>query len=239
MFFRSFFPRIGVFTRFQFDSQRRALELQLADKEVAQVTPVDVREMLGTVPVNHDNRRISPTLVRVTQLDAPTVMQGRIVLEHGFFEQIGQIAGIELAKRRCIGLVHRGHQFANAGTVFGRYEMLRREGDEGQAPLQGAAVMLTLLGIEAVTLVDRDDQRATTVDHVAKQGQVLVGQSITGIDDDDGDMCFLDGLERLDDTELLDRLLYLATPPNAGGIDQGIGLRVDRRRLRVPPRPAC
>ena len=100
--------------------------------------------------------------------------------------------------------------------------MLCGEGHKAQPTLQYTAVFITLIGIETITFIDRDNQRAATFDNVTQQRHILIGQSIPGIDNHDNHLRSFNGFQRLDDTELLDRLLHLATPANTGGIDQRI-----------------
>ena len=62
-------------------------------------------------------------------------------------------------------------------------------------------------------------------DH-AEEARILLRDRVVRIDDADHDVRRIDCLQRLDDAELLDRLLDARAAPHAGGIDQRVAAAV-------------
>ncbi len=99
----------------------------------------------------------------------------------------------------------RGEQLADTAAVPGRDEVQRREGGELQALLDLLADQIALLGGNVVPLVDGEHQGASLLDHRAEQACVLFGDAVVRVHHGDHHVRRLDGLQRLDDAEFLDR----------------------------------
>src|SRR5690606_21753745 len=81
-----------------------------------------------------------------------------------------------------------------------------------------------------VPFVDGDDQRPAALDDVTQQAGVLLADALVGIEHQQYHVRRLDGLEGLDDAELLYGLVDPAVPSHAGGVDQHVGLPVAAER---------
>src|SRR5574337_887654 len=71
---------VGILAAAEFDAYRCAVKVETLAKGVFQITPVIARHFIGLAAVDDNHRRVAPTLVRVTQLDAPAANQRRLVL---------------------------------------------------------------------------------------------------------------------------------------------------------------
>lgn len=58
----------------------------------------------------------------------------------------------------------------------------------------------------------------------------MIGDAVLGVDDENDDVGVLDGLQGLDDGELLDGLEHLALLAKAGRVDELVGRRCIRSR---------
>ena len=96
-----------------------------------------------------------------------------------------------------------------------------------------------MIRIEPVPFVQRNNQCPSLPEDMREQGGVLVGQTLPGVEHQDHDMGTFDGLQGLYRAELLHRLGDAPAPPDAGRIDQLIGLTIplDAHADRVPGRP--
>ena len=87
-------------------------------------------------------------------------------------------------------------------------------------------------------LLTRDDQRAAALGDHAEQRGILLGDRVVRIDDADHDVRRVDGLQRLDDAEFLDRFFDARAASHAGGIDERVATAValERHEHRVARR---
>ena len=69
-----------------------------------------------------------------------------------------------------------------------------------------------------------------TIEHITQQRQILVGQAVSRIDNQNYNVGFFNGLKSLDHAELLDCLLNLSTPAYPGGIDKRVGFAATLKR---------
>ena len=174
--------------------------------------------------MHHDQRRIGATLVSHAQLDATAVDHRRLVRLGGVLQQGGQTLGRPA-----------GHG-AFEGAVDGRVEVTHRSavqrGDEVQVSVVGKAQTTLDLGahlllgfaFQAIPLVDHQHQRAAAGQHEVQQVQVLLDQSLAGIEHHHGDVALLDRFQRLDDGELLHHFAHVLATTDPGGIDQQVRL---------------
>ena len=87
-------------------------------------------------------------------------------------------------------------------------------------------IIAAMIGVESVPLVQSDYQRPAFGQYVAQQRRVLVRQTLAGIEHQHDDMRPLDGLQRLDRAELLERFRNPGPAPHTGGVDQLVLLTV-------------
>ena len=80
------------------------------------------------------------------------------------------------------------------------------EVQEREPALQVVPDLLSLFRRQPIPFVGDDDQRPAPFQHQPEQADVLFGHTFPGVEHGDDDMGPLDGLQCLDDTELLDRL---------------------------------
>ena len=69
----------------------RSHELEVLPEALSQKADVGLGEVLRLVAVNDNSRRAVAPLVRIAQLDAPTLMQRRSVLLHRAFQHRGEL----------------------------------------------------------------------------------------------------------------------------------------------------
>ena len=194
--------------------------------------------MLGLVAVDHDHRRIAPTLMCITQADAPAANQRRRMGRHGTLQFARQFRRREVAARRPIRTFDGRQQIADGSPVQRRERDALGEVEERQAPLQLVTDVLARIRAQSVPLVDNDDERAAPLQDQAEQAHVLLGDTLVGIEHRDDDLGLIDGLQRLDDTELLDRFVHARPASDAGRVDQCVLAIVllERDRDAVPGR---
>ena len=103
---------------------------------------------------------------------------------------------------------------------------------ERQPRLDRPLHQLALISIHRVPFVHRQHHGAAGVEDEAGDVRVLVGHALLGVDQQQHHVGRFDGLQRLDDRKLLDRLEHLALAAQAGGVDQlellAIALKLDR-----------
>src|SRR3569833_3275088 len=104
--------------------------------------------------------------------------------------------------------------------------MKAREVVKGQAAIDLALHALTLLLREAVPLVDGDHHGAAALHHHAREAHVLVVHALGGVHHHDHHVRGVDRLQRLHDTEFLDRVFHARASAHAGGVDQYVTLTV-------------
>ena len=116
--------------------------------------------------------------------------------------------------------------------------MDRREVEERQPQIETGANLVALVRGNAVPLVDGDDQRAAALGDHAEQARILLRDGVVRVDDADHDVRRIDGLQRLDDAELLDRFLDARAAAHAGSIDQRVATAValERHEHRIARR---
>ncbi len=92
----------------------------------------------------------------------------------------------------------------------------------GRRRSSSSRIRLRSYGRQPVPFVGHDDQRAAAFEHQSEQADVLLGHAVVCIQHGDHDLRLLDGLQRLDDAEFLDRLVHARLAANAGRIDQQV-----------------
>ena len=83
----------GVLSGFKLNPDRCTLQRHHPPKSVLQVPPIGGGDALGLVTMNYNGRRVRPTHMGVTELDAPSPDQGGLVLLQGVFQHLGQNIG--------------------------------------------------------------------------------------------------------------------------------------------------
>ena len=98
---------------------------------------------------------------------------------------------------------------------------------------------VALLGGNVVPFIDREHQGPPLLDDRSQEARVLFADIVVRIHHDDDHMSGLDRLQRLDDAELLDRLLDARAAPQSGRVDQGVTLAVafERHQHRISGGP--
>ena len=97
------------------------------------------------------------------------------------------------------------------------------------------------IGIEAVPLVEGDDEGSSSVEQIAEQTSVLLGHPFPRVEHQDRDVCRLDGLQRFDGAHLLDRAGDPRSAPQPGGVDENEGPAptLERHEYAVAGRSGC
>src|SRR3569623_2304150 len=104
--------------------------------------------------------------------------------------------------------------------------MKARDGENGQAAIDLSLHALTLLLREAGPLVVGDHHGAAARHHHAREAHVLVVHALGGGHHHDHHVRGVDRLQRLHDTEFLDRVFHARASAHAGGGDQYVTLTV-------------
>ena len=108
---------VGVITGFEFQADRRTHQLQCFSKIITQITLVSLRQARRLITVNHNYRRILPTLMGITQLDSAPPNQGRLMFIDRLLEQPGQLGRADFADSSPVGCLYSIEQIANTTTV--------------------------------------------------------------------------------------------------------------------------
>ena len=75
--------------------------------------------------------------------------------------------------------------------------------------------------LDQVPLVHRNDQALLLLFDIPRDMQVLSGETILGVDDEDHDIGTFDGAHRAHNADPLNPLLHPSSPADSGGVDQG------------------
>ena len=94
------------------------------------------------------------------------------------------------------------------------------EVDEAETPRDRVAGRGPPLRIEAVPLVEGDDEGPARVEQVAEEPRVLLGDPLSRVEHQDRDVRRLDGLERLDGAQLLDHVGDARAAPEPRRVDE-------------------
>ena len=104
------------------------------------------------------------------------------------------------------------------------------EAQEIETQVEAVANGLTLVGRDAVPLVDAITSARPCSATRPMQARVLLGDGVVRVEHADHHVGAVDRLQRLDDGELLDRLADPGAAAHAGGVDQHVGLPVALER---------
>ena len=184
---------------------------------------IGLGQVLGLVAVNDDDRRIAPTLVGIAQLDAPPAHQRWLVIKHGLFQYPGEFGGGQVTVGRGIGAVHRAEQLTDPGAVQGGDKKELGEIEERQLEIDLPLQPVLLAGFHAVPLVDRHHQGTALLQHIARQGGVLLRDTaLPGVQHQHHHVGCVDSLQGFDDAEFFHCFTNPAATSHPGGIDEGI-----------------
>jgi hypothetical protein len=92
--------------------------------------------------------------------------------------------------------------------------------EEVEAQVHAVTDRVALRWVDAVPLVDGNDERTALLVDQAEQARVLLRDRVARIDDADHDVRHVDRLQRLDDAPLLEALIDFRPAANACRIDQ-------------------
>ena len=92
-----------------------------------------------------------------------------------------------------------------------------------ESSLQVILDPVPLLRLQTIPLIDNDQQGAATLQYMPRQGGVLFADTLLRIQDQQHHIGLFDGLQRLDDTEFLDRLVDPGPAPHPRRIDKRVG----------------
>src|SRR5690606_9012139 len=179
---------------------------------------------IDLVAVNHDDRRVGTTQVRIAKLDTTARHHGRRMFAHGIFEDLRQAAGGPAGDGRGKRRLNRLVQVADAGAVLGRNEMYIGKLHEEQPAFQLGLHVIALAGLHAGPLVQRNHQSAATVEYETQQVEVVFDHAFARVHHEDHHVSVLDRLQCLDHGKLFHRLEDLAATAYARGIDQRVFL---------------
>ena len=131
--------------------------------------------------MNHDNRRVVTTGMRITQLHSPAINHRRSVVCDGILKNTSQHVGAEFTSRRLIRFMNRGVQITDSGAVPRRNKVNGRKIDERQAATDITLDLVLLFLLHSIPLVQRDDQCPPGVNHKPQQAKILINNPITRI----------------------------------------------------------
>jgi len=94
---------VGIGVGAVLDDHRRRKEIVGLAEHVGEVARVGIGNRCGLVAVDHDARRVAPTLVRVAQLDAPAAHERRLVHAERVLECARQLLGGHAAHGGLVG----------------------------------------------------------------------------------------------------------------------------------------
>src|SRR5690606_6378988 len=97
-----------------------------------EISPVGVADLVQAGPVDDDDRRILPALVRIAHFRAELAASRRWLSLDGLVQRPAQLRRGQLRGRRRISPVDRAHQRADTGALERRNEMEPREAQEMQ-----------------------------------------------------------------------------------------------------------
>jgi hypothetical protein len=188
--------------------------------------------------VDDDDRRIAPALVRIAETDAAAPDDRRCVRADGVLQHARELGGRQVPHRRLPRALGGGQQVADAGAVQRGNGHRPHEIEKRQAALELLADLPPVIEVQAVPLVDDDDECAAALDDQPQEAHVLLGDAFAGIEHGDHHLRPLHRLQRLDDAELLDRLVHSRAAPDPGGIDQNVRppVALERHGHAVPGR---
>ena len=141
---------------------------------------------------------------------------------------------VDLPRRDAglVGIDRRAERRVQAGDALARERrdrQHRRVTDEVQSGADLVVEVDAALGVGQVPLVEQHDHRATGRVDALGEALVLRGDTLGGVDDEDGDVGGVDGLQGSDDRVVLGAVLDLGASSHARGVDEadGAGLGLD------------
>ena len=108
---------IGVVAAFELQADGRTHQPQYFAKIIIQITLVSLRQARRLITVNHNYRRILPTLMGIAQLDSASPNQRRLVFRDCLLQQPGQLRCAYFSDGGLIGCVHSIKQITHTTAV--------------------------------------------------------------------------------------------------------------------------
>ncbi|OMP14023.1 hypothetical protein COLO4_00411 [Corchorus olitorius] len=152
------FARIRVITLFKLDANRRSHHVQRAAEVVHQVTLVGIRQILHLITVNHHNRRVITTGMRIFEFHAAATHQRRLMVISSHVHDTCQHGGIYAFGRAVVRFGHGFKQVAHAAAVQCRDKVHAREVDKAETEVQRLFHFIFNLLRQAIPLVDHNHQ---------------------------------------------------------------------------------
>ena len=182
--------------------------------------------------MNNNDGGVTSTLVCIAQLDTTTPNQWRLVFLYNFFQDVGKRRRWQLAHGRSKGVFYFRKQITDTGTVQCRDIAGGGIIKKRQAPLELLDDITAVITIQTIPLVHYQYQRPSFLGNIAGETGILFTDFLLGIEQQQHHVRRIYRLQRLDDTELLDRLADTRTTPHTGGINQGIGSIIAFKRYK-------
>ncbi len=173
--------------------------------------------------MHHDDGWFATALMGVAEFDASPAHQRWGVSCHGIVEDGGQERGGQGARCGSPGGIHGAEQGCDAEAGACRDGVCGDEVDEGEFAFQRSVDSFAGIPGDGVPFVYADDQGPTGVDDEPDEMEVLIGDAFLGIDEQDGDVGGLDGLQRFDDAEFFYFFGDSCPAPDARRVDEYIG----------------
>ena len=172
--------------------------------------------------MDHNDRRVLPALVGVTQLDTPAAHQWRLVFHDRLFQDIGQIGSFQITGGRTIGGIHCFHEVSDTCAMQCGNEQHLGKRQERQLALEFGLDAITLVTLQAIPLVDDHHQRPAALHHMTGKRCILFGDALMGIEHQQHYIGLFHGLQGLDDAELLYGFGDAGTAPHTRRVHQGV-----------------
>src|SRR5690606_194669 len=201
-------------------ANRRAVEAQALPERVLEIALVVIRDPLRLRPVDHDDRRISPALMRVAQPDLPAADHRRRMRGRGLMQQLRQPRSREIRAGGVASRQRRADRPRDAAAVHRPTIVPAREAHEVELTLDLGLHALALRRGKPVPFIDADHEGAAPLHRQPDQMQILIRHAFASVEERNDDGRILDGLEALHDTELLDRLADARPATDTGCVDQ-------------------